>query len=315
MSTPAQVYTIQDLRRWKDVTATLRPPARLAVIGDPVAHSASPPMQMAALAACGIEATYVRLHILPDGLAEAADLLIQHGFIGANLTIPHKAAVLPLLHQVDSLATLFGVVNTIAIRNGQLDGYNTDGPGLVRAIKTDFSANLSELRTLVLGAGGGAGRAIAIQCAIAGCRKITLVNRTLAKAEELATKIRLIAKDLHPNVEIQIDAVSSDSESLNHHSSHTDLILQCTSLGMSEGDTSPFPARLLASHHLVYDTIYSRPTQLIQDAERIGARVSTGLSLLLHQGALAFEIWFPGQDAPIDVMREALSKTVSQPVR
>jgi shikimate dehydrogenase len=151
------VYTIEDLRDWPAATGSEERPLRLAVFGDPVAHSASPPMHNAALEKCGIEARYTRLHIRADELAEAFQLLPGAGFIGVNCTIPHKAAALPLMHEVDSHARRIGVVNTVLIEGGRLLGYNTDGPGLVRAVRGEFGVDLRDLRVLVLGAGGGAG--------------------------------------------------------------------------------------------------------------------------------------------------------------
>jgi shikimate dehydrogenase len=312
VSASPNVYTIEDLRHWEHAAGAVLPAIKFAVIGDPVAHSASPPMHMAALAACGIDYSYVRLHIPPSDLPEAAGLLVRNGFRGANLTIPHKASIIPLLATVEPRATLFGVVNTVAIREGGLHGYNTDGPGLARAIHADFGANLGDLCPLVLGAGGGAGRAIAIQCVIEGCKRITLVNRTQSKAEALAVQLRDIARNLHPNRKIQIECASPESQGLGRNSAESELILQCSSLGMKEGDASPFPAELLTSSHLVYDTIYSRPTRLLEDAQSVGARTSDGLSMLLHQGALAFEIWFPDKEAPLQIMKQALAQAVSR---
>jgi shikimate dehydrogenase len=155
------VYTLEDLRHWDAATAGEEPPIRLAVFGDPVAHSRSPQMHNAALAACGIAARYCRLHIRPEELAEALRLLPKAGFIGSNFTIPHKAATLPLLDAVDDHARKIGVVNTVVVEGERLLGFNTDGPGLLRAIRAEFGVDLRDLRVMVLGAGGGAGRAIA----------------------------------------------------------------------------------------------------------------------------------------------------------
>ncbi|MGV3530940.1 MAG: shikimate dehydrogenase family protein, partial [Chthoniobacteraceae bacterium] len=129
-----EVYELSDLQNWRTATADAQPPLRLAVFGDPVAHSASPPMHNAALECCGIDARYTRLHIRPEELEEALRLLPSQGFIGANLTIPHKAAALPLMDEVDDHARRVGVINTVVVEDGKLLGFNTDGPGLVRAL-------------------------------------------------------------------------------------------------------------------------------------------------------------------------------------
>ncbi len=298
MSTPAHVFTLADARAWNGHS-----PLQLAVLGDPVAHSASPPMHMAALKACGLTQVYGRLHIRPEELAEAIALLKFNNFIGVNLTIPHKTAVLPLLDVIHPHAKLMGAVNTLAFDEGSLTGFNTDGTGLVRAIAQDFDASLGNLRVLILGAGGGAGRAIALQCALEGCRQIVLVNRTLDKVEALAAEIRQLIPSEKPAP--QVFAVSLTDPNLADYVAATDLILQCSSLGMNPEDPSPLNRSLLRRDHCVYDTIYSSRTQLIRDAEGVGARTANGLSMLLHQGALAFEIWFQ-REAPVDLMQAAL---------
>ena len=291
-----EVHTLEDLRHWP----AEQPPLRLAVLGNPVAHSASPPMHNAALAECGIDARYTRLHIRADELAEAFRLLPAQGFIGVNCTIPHKFAALALVDRADEHARRIGVVNTVVVEDGNLAGYNTDGPGLVRAVRADFGAELHELRVMVLGAGGGAGRAIAMQCAIERCPRIALVNRTREKLGALVSEIagffpadRLTVCDL-------------GREDLSAQLAETDLVINCTSLGMKPGEPSPIPADLIAARHLLYDTIYTAArTPLLRAGDTAGARGANGLSMLLHQGALSFEIWFK-RDAPIETMRAAL---------
>ncbi len=300
MASNESPYTLQNLRDWS-------PEAngrciRFGVIGDPVAHSASPPMHNAALKACGLDMEYVRIHLHPSELEEGFRLLSQHGFAGVNLTIPHKTAIIPLINSIDPNAERLGAVNTVRFENGESRGYNTDGPGLVRAIMASFGARLGELRAIIIGAGGGAGRAAAIQCAIEGCSEITLVNRTQSKAEALADSLReLTAGKPAPSIR----AIADSRESLSLALADADIILQCSSLGMKEGDPSPLPKQAIEARHFVYDTIYSRRTQLIGDAEEAGARCANGLSMLLHQGALAFEIWLQ-QPAPVEVMSTAL---------
>src|SRR3954471_17950089 len=185
-----EVYDLPDLQSWSTATAGLNPPLRLAVLGDPVAHSASPPMHNAALEKCGIAARYTRLHIHPEELREALRLLPKAGFLGVNLTIPHKEAAMRGLHRIDAHARRIGVVNTVMVEGEELVGFNTDGPGLVRAVRAEFGMDLRDLRVMVLGAGGGAGRAVAMQCALEQCVRLTLVNRTVEKAQELVKELR-----------------------------------------------------------------------------------------------------------------------------
>ncbi len=302
-----EIYTLDDLRSWPAATADEKPPLRLAVFGDPVAHSASPPMHNAALEKCGIDARYTRLHIRPDELATALRLLPEQGFIGVNCTIPHKAAALPLMNRVDQHAQRIGVVNTVLVEGGDLVGFNTDGPGLVRALRTEFSVDLRDLRVMVLGAGGGAGRAIAMQCGIENCERLVLVNRTIEKAHELAVELvpffrgtRLIGPG------DRLEVTPWEDTALRREIDATDLIINCTPIGMRSTDVSPLSSALLQPHLMIYDTIYTASrTKLMIAAADAGARSANGLSMLLHQGALAFEIWFD-REAPLAEMRAAL---------
>lgn len=301
MSAEKAVYTIEDLRRWPEVTGDLPYPLRLAVIGDPVAHSASPPMHNAALEALGMPIRYTRLHLRPEEVAEAFSLLPKQGFIGINCTIPHKLAALQLVGQVDPAAERAGGVNTVVVREGGgLHGFSTDGPGFARAVQEVFGARLKGLRVLILGAGGGAGRAVAMQCAEAGVAMLTLVNRDEQKLAPLRDTVATV---------LPSDAVVTarwDEEVLAVHLPGVDLIVNCSALGMKPGDLSPLPSHLLTSRHFVYDTIYTASrTPLMRAADAVGAQSGNGLPMLLHQGALSFEHWF-GQIPPIEAMRAAL---------
>ena len=290
------VYSLDDLRAWP----VERPPLRLAVLGDPVAHSASPPMHNAALAECGIDARYTRLHLRADELAEAFRLLPAQGIIGVNCTIPHKFAALALVDRADEHARRIGVVNTVVVEEGKLAGYNTDGPGLVRAVREDFGADLRDLRVMVLGAGGGAGRAIAMLCAIERCPRIALINRTPEKLRVLRAEL----ESFFPADRLAIGTF--DPGALAAQLAQIDIVIHCTSLGMKPGDASPIPAEMLAARHLLYDTIYTAArTPLLLAGDAAGARGANGLSMLLHQGAFSFEIWFQ-RPAPIETMRAAL---------
>ncbi|HWB59587.1 MAG TPA: shikimate dehydrogenase [Chthoniobacteraceae bacterium] len=304
---PKEVYTLADLRNWREATADATPPLRLAVFGDPVAHSKSPAMHNAALAALGIDARYTRLHIHPDELAEAVRLLPGTGFIGANFTIPHKFAALDLMDEVDERARKTASMNTVLVDNGKLRGFSTDGPGLVRAVRAEFGVDLRDLRVMLLGAGGGAGRAIAVQCGLENCERLVLVNRTFEKAQALAVELVPFfqaAKFTGPVA--RLEAVPWDETQLAFQLRHTDLVINATSMGMQFSDPSPLPESILLPHLMIYDTIYTAArTSLLRAADLAGARGTNGLSMLLHQGALSFEIWF-NREAPVDVMRKAL---------
>jgi len=305
MSQP--VYSSSDLLQNPGVFAAAQPPIRLSVFGNPVAHSRSPGMHNAALQAAGIEAQYVRIQVEPADANQAFKALPGAGFIGTNVTIPFKAEALAACDRVDEPARLMGSVNTVVVEGEQLIGFNTDGPGLVRAIREEFYTDLRDLRVLLLGAGGGAGRGIAVQCALEGCERLVLVNRTLEKARELETLLRPhFSSDRLVGPAERLQVIPWEENALRTQLAQTDIIINATSLGMKRSDPPLLPQSLLTPNLLVYDTVYATgKSRLVEDAEAVGARAANGLSMLLHQGALSFEIWF-NQKAPLEAMRAAL---------
>ncbi len=279
----------------------LTPPARLAVIGDPISHSKSPQMHNPALQACGIEAQYVRVQVPVGQVKEAFGLLVKQGFLGVNITIPHKFEALDAVDVVDPLARQLGAVNTLAIRDGKMFGYNTDGPGFLRSVKETFGREVKDLRVLIIGAGGGAGRAVAVQSVLVGCQRLVLANRTESKLAPLVAELSAISSS------VSLQTCTLDHADLAQHLPEIDLIVNATSVGMKAEDTLLLPAGSLQSHHLVYDMVYraSGPTDLIQQAHEAGAKHADGMCLLLHQGAISFEHWFD-RPAPLEAMREGL---------
>jgi len=300
-------YTLSDLENWSAVARDVDPPVRLGVFGDPVAHSLSPQMQNAALRACEIDLQYARFHIRANELRSALLFLRRLDFVGINLTVPHKIAAFSHVDEADESATRAGAVNTIRLHDEKLIGSNTDGEGFLRAIRTEFSIDLRDLRVMIIGAGGGTGRAIAWQCALENCERLVLVNRTLEKANALVEQLRPFfsgPRVLGPAA--RIEAVAWDESTMRVQLADIDLIVNATPLGMNPSDPSPVPARLLAPHHIVFDCVYgSSETALLRAAEEAGARGANGLSMLLYQGARSFSIWFD-REAPIEAMRAAL---------
>src|SRR5437899_5337981 len=311
-------YTHDDLEKWRETTRDIEPPIRLGVLGDPVAHSLSPQMQNAAVRACEIDMQYARFHIRASELRSALLSLRKLDFIGINLTVPHKIAAFAQIDKVDESATRCGAVNTIKINTAnsavataqddqKLIGFNTDGEGFLRAIRSEFSVDVRDLRVMIIGAGGGTGRAIAWQCALENCERLVLVNRTLEKANALADQLRPFfsgPRVLGPSA--RLEAVALDEPALRVQLADIDLIVNATPLGMNPSDPTPVPARLLAPHHIVFDCVYgSSKTALIRAAGEAGARGANGLSMLLHQGALSFSLWFD-RKAPIEAMRAAV---------
>jgi shikimate dehydrogenase len=299
-------YSLEDLRNWRTITQA-GAPIRLGIFGDPVEHSLSPQIQNAALQACELEMQYARFHIKPDELEEALRLLPGLDFIGINLTLPHKANAAALMDELDPFARRVGAINTVRIEGEKLIGFNTDGPGFSRAIRQEFSVDLRDLRVLLLGAGGGAGRAIAYQCAAENCERLVLVNRTPEKTEQLATELKESFADTRVAGPVaRLQTIEWNDSALRQQIANTDLVVNATTLGMKRSDPPVLNATLLEPHLMIYDTVYSPPrTSLLAAAAEAGALGANGLSMLLHQGALAFERWFD-RDAPLGAMRSAL---------
>src|SRR5881398_4159397 len=300
-------YTLADLENWREAARDVDPPIRLGVFGDPVAHSLSLQMQNAALKRCELGGQYARFHIRANELRSALRFLRELDFIGVNLTVPHKIAGFAQIDEADERANRTGAVNTIRLRDKKLIGSNTDGEGFLRAIRSEFSVDVRDLRVMLIGAGGGTGRAIAWQCALENCERLVLVNRTLEKADVIREGLRPFF--MEPRVlgpAARLEAIAWGESAIRMQLADTDLIVNATPLGMNSSDPTPIPARLLAPHHMVFDCVYGpSKTALLHAAEQAGARSANGISMLLHQGALSFSIWFD-REPPIDAMRTAL---------
>ncbi len=297
------VHTLVDLASREALDAGASKPARLAVIGWPITHSASPQMHQPALDANGIDARYIRLEVEPGQVPEAFARMRALGFIGCNVTVPHKLDAMECCDEVHPEACALGAVNTVRFDPDATRGFNTDGPGFARAIEDDFSVPLASLRVAIAGAGGGAGQAIATQCVLLGVAKLVLVNRSIDKLGPLVARLQELGSTT------EIVALPFDAPDLAQQCRSCDLVVNTSSVGLKAGDPSILPAACLKPEHRVYDTIYQPPvTPLLALAMEAGCRTSNGLSMLIHQGALAFQHWFP-QAAPVAVlaaMRKAL---------
>src|SRR4030095_4400359 len=300
--------TLADLERWSEVAREIDPPIRLGVFGDPVEHSLSPQMQNAALRAFEINMQYARFHIRANELRSALRFLRELDFVGINLTVPHKIAALRQIDVADEGASRCGAVNTVCLHDKKLIGSNTDAEGFSHSVRSEFSIDLRDLRVMILGAGGGTSNAIAWQCALENCERLVLVNRTPAKTSAIVERLRPFFAEprvLGPVVRAQ--AVAWDETAVRAQLSDIDLIVNATPLGMNPSAPAPIPARLLAPHHIVFDCVYGpSKTPLLSAADEAGARGANGLSMLLHQGALSFSVWF-NREAPIATMRSAIA--------
>lgn len=266
---------------------------RLGVIGDPVEHSISPAMQQPALDALGIPATYVRWHTPLNELPARIESLRAADVLGANVTVPHKEHVLPLIDDVSELARRAGAVNTISNHEGRLAGDNTDVYGLVQSLRL-HDDRLTGCRAVVLGA-GGASRAVVLALEEVGAARIAVLNRSLDRAERLRD-------DLAP---APVVAIASESRDAASELGSADVVINATALGWKRGETplSIEQIGLLPEGALVVDITY-RDTDLLETARGRGLRTVDGLEMLVFQGARSLEIW-TGQSPPVEIMMAA----------
>lgn len=297
-----KTFTLDELDRINDGEEK---PARFAVIGHPVQHSLSPQLHQPALDALGQNARYIRIDVSPGQIAEALVKFREAGLLGINVTVPHKLEALEACDVVDPAAAAMGAVNTVIFETGgQNSGFNTDGPGLARAIREEFSVDLADLKVIIIGAGGGAGRAIATQCVIENCPQVILVNRTLDKLTAIRDQLSaMIHREDLEGPRDWLEIMALDDPGLEQALEASELIINTTSIGLKSTDPAPFPTRWIEPHHLVYDTIYNPPrTLLLREAQAQGARTANGISLLIHQGALSLEYWL-NTEPPLQEMR------------
>lgn len=271
----------------------------VGLIGHPVEHSFSPPMHNAAFKALKMDYVYTAFDVNPNDLENAIKGAEALNIKGFNVTIPHKIEVMKYLSEIDDVAGLIGAVNTIDFKN--LKGYNTDGIGAIKAIEEVTS--VKNKNVLIAGA-GGASRAISFYLAKYGVDNLTILNRNIERAASLAGDVLDSAL---------INNVKSDSISkINDYLSDADILINTTPVGMHPNvDVDPIASSDCMHENLVvFDAVYNpNETVLIKEAIKAGAKPVYGIKMLLYQGAESFEIW-TGRKAPVDVMENALTKTL-----
>ncbi len=278
----------------------------VGVIGWPVEHSLSPAMHNAALAAMELNWVYLAFPVAPERVSEAVGAVRGLQLIGLNVTIPHKQAVAELMDELDDAAEALGVVNTVVRREDRLVGYNTDGPGFLQSVE-EMGHSVEGKRVAVIGA-GGASRSIAYACARAGASQMTVLNRTAARAEAVAS----LAAD--KGGASDVGTAGLQGAAAEEAVSGADLVVDCTSVGMypnvEEGPV--VPGEWLRAGQVVVDVTYNpRETTLLRAARACGADVVDGTGMLVHQGAIALGHWC-GRQAPAEVMREALLSALAR---
>jgi len=266
-----------------------------AVLGHPIGHTLSPVMHNASIEALGMDAIYLAFDVHPDRLLDVLPAMQAMGFGGVNLTIPLKEVAFRGLTELDESARLLGAVNTVQFKADGIVGHCTDGYGFLKALEESSGRGVGGESIHVLGT-GGAGRAVALTCARAGAKAISLFDTDPARPQNVAAEIR----KQFPSVEVTIGGDAKQA----------DVVVQCTPVGMKKDDRSPLGAGSFRSGQRAFDLVYMYPETGFMAAARAGGAVAAnGLGMLLHQGARAFQIW-TGTEPDIGAMRSALEKAV-----
>jgi shikimate dehydrogenase len=270
---------------------------RVVLIGHPVAHSLSGAMHQAAFDKLGIDARYELWDRAPGTLAEAITELRTEDFLGANITIPHKERVVPLVDRQTDEAHITGAINTLTKEGRKLVGHNTDVAGFKIALDKMVGKQKMPRHAVVLGAGGGS-RAVIYGLIREGFQRVIVFNRHLHRAEAMVKHFSKSAAHM------ELRAMPWHESIIEAELAKTKVLINATSIGLT-ADESPIPAEILRPELLVLDLIYAQ-TRLLRDAASTGCTTADGELMLLHQGAAAFALW-TGQPAPIDVMHAALA--------
>ena len=274
-----------------------------AILGHPVGHSLSPAMHNAAFEALGLDFTYVAHDVLPERLPEAIAGIRALGYRGLSVTIPHKTAALALVDEVDRVAAGIGCINTVVNEAGRLIGYNSDGLGALRALR---SANADPAgKDVVMLGSGGAARAIAMTLAFeAAPRRLTILGIVPAELEELASDVRAQST-------VTVTTGALGPETLGNVLPDAQLLLQTTPVGMTPHiEVSCVPHEMLHPGLVVFDAVYTpRRTRLLTEAAAAGATIVEGLEMFLGQAFTQFQL-FTGQAPPESIMRNVVEKNL-----
>ncbi|MGI5998929.1 MAG: shikimate dehydrogenase, partial [Lutispora sp.] len=270
----------------------------IGLLGYPLGHSISPVMQNAAFESKNINNLYIPVEVKKEDLADVVKAMSKMNFAGFNVTIPYKIEVMNYLDEIDDLAKSIGAVNTVVIKDGKLKGYNTDGIGFLRSLEGELSLSVTGKNIFILGSGGAA-RAISMTLAMNKANRLYICNRTFERAEGLVRDIN----SKYGNVAISIPMLRQKMEEAI---TDAEILINATSVGTYPNiDEIPIDKELLNGNFAVCDVVYNpKKTKLLQEAEKLGCKTMSGLGMLVHQGAEAFEIW-TGVEAPANTMFEA----------
>jgi shikimate dehydrogenase len=272
------------------------------VIGDPIEHTLSPVIHNAAFNHLKLDFVFLAFRVKAANLESAIRGMRSLGIHGLNVTMPHKSTVISFLDEVDPVVKFLGSANTILNKNGKLSGFNTDGVGALKALREN-GTEVSEKKVLLLGAGGAA-KAIAFALA-EEAGELAILNRAAEKAAVLADALNRIS-----GKKIVGDALSPSA--IQKNLQDADILVNATSVGMHPNINQSLVApQWLRSDLTVMDIVYNPvETKLAKDAKAAGAKVISGVEMLIYQGAASFEIW-TGRSAPIEVMRRAALNKLS----
>ena len=269
-----------------------------ACLGDPVDGNPSGVMEEAAFAAKELNWRYITLRVTKENLKSAFDGLKAMGFRGFNLTMPHKRAIIPYLDELSEAAQIIGAVNTVVCRDGRWLGDNTDGKGFIAALALDSVSPMGKTVT-ILGAGGAA-RAIAVECALAGAKTIRIINRSRENGEQL---VQLLQEKTNAEAQyLPWDGTASLP-------ADTQILVNATCVGLHpNGDEKPDIDYSGITEHMVVSDVVFNPVEpkFLQEAKQRGAKTVSGIGMLVQQGALGFTLW-TGEDAPVDAMYRVLA--------
>jgi shikimate dehydrogenase len=276
----------------------IRDTTRIAgLIGHPVSHSLSPAMHNAGFAACGIDARYEAWDVLPEDLSAFVGKLRDPKYLGANVTLPHKHAVIPFLDEILPMARVLGAVNTIVNRDGKLQGDTTDAAGFIAAFE-DEEYSFDGKSVAILGSGGSARTIASALPTLRNVERIALVARDPGKAESLVA-------ELNSGANISVYSLKDYAKVRQEY----DIVVNTTPVGMHPAvDETPLPGDLLEPQQIIYDIVYNpQETRLLREAKARGCRVVGGLGMLVYQGKLSFEMW-TGKNLPARVFLEGIRR-------
>ena len=273
-------------------------------MGHPIGHTKSPIFQQAGLDELGIDETFEAWDVLPENLEAKVATFRESGFIASCVTLPYKQDVIPLVDELTEAAEAIGAVNWIFNHDGKLVGHNTDGSGFLRALKEKAGFDPKGANAVVFGAGGAA-RAIIYALKTAGVNRLTIANRTVARAQALANDFS--------EGRFKPTATGMTRDELTNYVPYANLLVNTTSLGMAGGPAelaTPATADMISADAVGYDAVYAPPiTKFLREVEEAGGEPAGGMTMLVFQGIEGFEM-ATGKTAPVDTMFSAIEKAL-----